>query len=270
MNQRQHTPDGDRTWLPVPDDIWERFRNLRPAIPNPDFPHLDVPRVKRMTREYLASVASVDRSVGRLLNALDELKIADNTIVIYTGDNGFNIGHNGIWHKGNGWWITTTNRDGNRPNLYDNSIHVPCIVRWPGAGRPGAVIRETVSTVDWYPTILSMTGVPRPGAVTLRGRDFTPLLEGRKVAWNNGLYAEYSTRKYGKADLRMYRTPDWKLIRDFLNRGNDELYHLAKDPAETTNLIGSSDDAVRKVKTELETRLLTAMRRIGEPLAGGQ
>lgn len=268
MNQRQHTPDGDRTWLPVPDEIWAHFRTLEPKIPNPDFPNLDLPRVRRMTVEYLASVASVDRSVGRLLNALDELRLSDNTIVIYTGDNGFNIGHNGIWHKGNGWWILTTNRDGNRPNLYDNSIHVPCVIRWPGVVRPGMVVRETVSTVDWYPTILSMTGVPSPSHVVLRGRDFTRLLRNRKGAWDNDLYAEYSTRRYGKADLRMYRTPDWKLVRDFLNPGKDELYHLANDPAETTNLIDSTGNEVRRIKSELEAKLLAAMRRIGEPLAG--
>jgi len=267
MNQRQHTPDGDRTWLPVPDDIWKHFESLNPNIPNPDFPNLDIARVKRMTREYLASVASVDRSVGRLLDALDELGIADNTIVIYTGDNGFNIGHNGIWHKGNGWWITTTNRDANRPNLYDNSIHVPCLIRWPGVTRPGALIRQTVSTVDWYPTILGMTGLQRPAHIALRGHDFTPLLRGRKVPWDNDLYAEYSTRKYGKADLRMYRTPQWKLIRDFLNPGKDELYHLAKDPAETTNLAGSNSGEAGKMRTELESRLLAVMRRIGDPLA---
>jgi uncharacterized sulfatase len=268
MNQRQHTPDGDRTWLPVPDEIWQHFRTLSPAIPNPDFPHLDVPRVKRMTVEYLASVASVDRSVGRLLASLDELKLAENTVVVYTGDNGFNIGHNGIWHKGNGWWILTTNRDGNRPNLYDNSIHVPCIMRWPGVIRPGTVIPETISTVDWYPTILSMTGVPRPPQSTLRGMDFTPLLRRGKVTWDNDLYAEYSTRKYGNADLRMYRTPHWKLIRDFHNTGKDELYHLAKDPAETTNLIESPGKEIHNIRATLDTKLLATMHQIGDPLAG--
>lgn len=266
-NQRQRTPDGDRTWLPVAEEVWRSFRNLDPAIPNPDFPNLDIARVKRMTAEYLASVANMDRNVGRLLNVLDELRLSDNTIVIFTSDNGFNIGHHGIWHKGNGWWILTNNRDGNRPNLYDNSLHVPCIIRWPGVAKPGDSIEQTISTVDWYPTILSMAGVPLPH-VTIRGRDLTPLLRKTRVNWNNDLYAEYSTRRYGKADLRMYRTQDWKLIRDFYNRGKDRLYHFAVDHDETSNLIDAPDSAIKRMRQDLESKLLAMMRRIGDPLAG--
>jgi choline-sulfatase len=266
-NQRQSTPDGDRTWLPVQDQVWRSFQNLNPAIPNPDYPHLDIARVRRMTTEYLASVASVDVALKRLLGVLDELNLAGNTVVIFTSDNGFNIGHHGIWHKGNGWWILTTNRDGNRNNLYDNSLHVPCIIRWPGVIKPGSTVRQTVSTVDWYPTILSMAGLTKPASAVLRGRDFTPLLRGESRSWNNDLYAEYSTRRYGKADLRMYRTPEWKLIRDFFNPGSDELYHLATDPAEAANLIGSSDEQIRRIRDELDTKLLKKMREVGDPLA---
>ena len=87
-----------------------------------------------------------------MLALLDNLKIADNTIVIFSSDHGYNMGHNGIWHKGNGHYVLTTppparlNIPKNqRPNMYDNSIKVPTMIRWPGVIQPGTVIKETVS-----------------------------------------------------------------------------------------------------------------------------
>ena len=74
-NTASKTPDGDRTWHPLSDADWDQFKDMDPWIPNPDYPNLDVPRLKRMTREYLASVASVDRNIGRILAALDKLKL---------------------------------------------------------------------------------------------------------------------------------------------------------------------------------------------------
>jgi uncharacterized sulfatase len=98
-----------------------------------------------MTREYHGSVHSVDRNVGRILQCLEELGLAGDTVVVFTSDQGYNMGHNGIWHKGNGWWITRDRRDPrgvyrgrDRPNLYDNSLRVPCIVRWSAPGAPAS------------------------------------------------------------------------------------------------------------------------------------
>ena len=259
-------------WLPVADEDWAPFKDLDPTIPHPDYPDLDVARVKRMMREYLASVASVDRNVGRLLDVLDKLKLTQKTVVIFTSDHGYNMGHNGIWHKGNGHWVLKSLRGlpGNdprvqRPNLYDNSLRVPTAVRWPGVIKPGTV-EETISNLDWYPTILAMTGVSLPDDTTIRGRDFLPLLKGGTMDWDNDLYAEYSQHHYVEADLRMYRTAQWKLIRDFNNPGKDELYHLAKDPGETTNLIDSADPEVRRVKRSLKAKLLAKMQELNDPV----
>ena len=124
-------------WLPQPDSDRKPFENLDPKIPNPDFPNLDVERIKRMTRDYLGSVKGIDRNVGRVLKHLDQLHLAENTIVVFTSDHGYSMGHNGIWHKGNGHWalkpappITNPNIPRNqRPNMYDNSIFVPTAVR---------------------------------------------------------------------------------------------------------------------------------------------
>ncbi len=77
-------PDGDRTWLPVSDADWDLFKDLKPTLPEPRHPDLDVPRAERMTREYLAAVHSVDRNVGRILAALDAGGMASNTLVVFT------------------------------------------------------------------------------------------------------------------------------------------------------------------------------------------
>src|SRR5262249_52779532 len=167
----------DRTWLPMPDADWEPFRNLDPAIPNSNYDHLDIPQLKRMMREYLASVGILDRNVGRVLTLLRELDLTRDTIVVFTGDNGMNMGHNGIWHKGNGKWLLT-NKKGDRPNLYDNSLRVPAMLRFPAAVTGGRRVEETIMNLDWFPTLLSLAGVARPSKAVLRGRDLTPLLRG--------------------------------------------------------------------------------------------
>jgi len=227
---------------------------------------LDIPRVKRMMREYLASVASVDRNLGRLLTLLDKLKLTNNTVVIFTSDNGYNMGHNGIWHKGNGRWILTDNR-GHRPNLYDNSLRVPCIVRWPGNIQPGTTVDQTVTNLDWFPTICAMANVSLPERAQIRGRNFLPLLTGKKIRWDNDLFAQYSMWQWHQtgADLRCYRTPGWKLVHDFKHKDKDELYDLVNDPAETRNLIDSADPAIRAQRELLNTRLLNAMCRVKDP-----
>jgi arylsulfatase A-like enzyme len=259
-------------WLPVRDVDWAPFKHLDPTIPNPDYPHLDVPRVKRMTREYLASVASVDRNVGRLLAELDRMKLAKTTIVIYSSDHGYNMGHNGIWHKGNGIWLvkplpkpTPNVPRGQRPNLYDNSLRVPTAVRWPGVIKPGTKITQTVTNLDWFPTILAMAGVEIPKGTLIRGRNFVPLLKGRPVDWNNDLYAEYSTHHQSKTHMRTYRTARWKLIRDYKNRDRDEFYDLKADPAETTNLIESKDPLHRRIRILLNQRIESQMRKVKDP-----
>ena len=259
-------------WLPVPEDDWAPFKNLDPKLPHPDYPKLDVKRVKRVTREYLASVKSVDTSVGRILKALDDMKLTERTIIIFTSDHGYNMGHNGIWHKGNGHWILTDPPPavaniprGQRPNMYDTSIRVPAIVRWPGHIKPSTTIDETISNLDWYPTILAMTGAKPPAGETIRGRNFLPLLEGNKIAWENDFYAQYSTHHQTRTQMRMYRTGDWKLIRDFLNPGRDELYDLKNDPEERKNLIDVDSAEVKQVIAQLHAKLLAKMREIDDP-----
>ena len=260
-------------WLPVRPEDWAPFKDLDPEIPNPDWPDLNVALIKKRTREYLASVKSVDRNVGRVLDLLDELKLSGRTIVIFTSDHGYNLGEHGVWYKGNAIRALKKNppqRSKNvpanrRPNLWDTSLRVPTAVRWPGVVAPGTKIERTVSNLDWYPTLLAMAGVKRPKGVTLRGRDITPLLRGERVEWDDDLYAEYSMHHGAKTHMRGWRTPRWKLVRDFADPGRDELYDLKVDPDETKNLIASDDPIHARMRDELGRRILARMKELNDP-----
>ncbi|WP_234567118.1 sulfatase family protein [Rhodohalobacter sp. 614A] len=261
-------------WLPVAEADWEPYKDLDPDIPNPDFPDLDVERVKRMMREYLASVSGVDRNVGRLLYTLDMLNIADNTIVIFTSDHGYNMGHNGIFHKGNGIWVTKhlPPKEPNigqkyRPNLYDLSLRVPVIVRWPDVVEPGTKVSEIVSSLDWFPTLLEMAGADMPKGKIVRGRSMVPLLKGETVNdWRTDIYAEYSMINYAQSYMRAYRTKEWKLVEDFRNPERDELYNIAKDPEENINLIYDSRQSVKDIKKELDREIKNHMNQLNDSL----
>ncbi|MAR11924.1 MAG: N-acetylgalactosamine 6-sulfate sulfatase [Blastopirellula sp.] len=253
-------------WLPVAEQDWAPFAELDPQIPNPDFPKLNVARVKKMTREYLASVKSVDRNVGRVLAELDTLKLTSNTVVIFTSDHGYNMGHNGIWHKGNGHYVLTEPPPatkhiprGQRPNMYDHSLRVPTIIRWPQANIAGTTVTNTVSNLDWFPTVLSMAGAEHLIPKTIRGRNMTPLLRGKQITWDNDLYGEYSTHHQSTTHMRMLRTPRWKLIRDFLSPERDELYNLQEDPAESNNLIRAATPEIKSVLARLQKKLVAQM-----------
>ena len=198
---------------------------------------------------------------GRLLDTLDELGLASKTIVIFSSDHGYNLGHHGIWHKGNGRWILTNNQ-GPRPNMFDRSLRVPAAVRWPGVIKPGTVVEETTTNLDWYPTVLAAAGASLPQGELVRGRNILPLLKGESPPWDNDHYAEYKQYHFSLADQRTYRTPEWKLIRDFTNPGKDELYHLANDPGEQKNLIDSQDPEVVAARKQLEAKLLAKMKEI--------
>ncbi|MCA9040847.1 MAG: sulfatase-like hydrolase/transferase [Planctomycetaceae bacterium] len=261
-------------WLPVADEDWAPYAELNPEIPNPDYPNLQTGLVKKKTREYLASISGVDRNLGRVLDLLDELNLREKTVVIFTSDHGYNMGHNGITHKGNGSWIVkpyppTTKyvESGRRPNMYDNSLKVPAIIRWPGVVKPGTVIDDTTTSLDWYPTLVEIADATLPTDHLVRGRSLVPLLKGNRPAdWDQDYYGEYSMINYSQAYMRCYRTREWKLIRDFRDPSRDELYHLAVDPNETTNLIDKESPQIQAVISELTERIQAKMREVGDDL----
>jgi uncharacterized sulfatase len=261
-------------WLPVADQDWDPYEDMDMNVPHPDYPNLDMDKVKTKMKEYMASSTGVDRSVGKLLKQLENLGIAENTIVIFTSDHGYNMGHNGIEHKGNGYWITkqehpaTENIAKNsRPNLYDQSLHVPVIIRWPGVIKQGTRVQQTFSNLDWYPTVLEMVSTDIPRDKILRGRSVVPILKGEKIEnWDNDLYTEYSMINYSTALMRSYRTPEWKLVKDFKDPSRDELYHLAKDPEERVNLISQNTADIKAIISQLTKNIYNKMEENGDPL----
>lgn len=273
-----HYREPHAPWLPAADEDRVPYEKLDVPTPPPSHPLLDRDRMTKITREYYASVASVDRNVGRILDALDAGKLADRTIVIFTSDHGYNVGHHGLLHKGNAHWLLKENPPqefadigrGIRPNLYDQSLRVPAAVRWPGKIAPGTVVQEFVTHVDWLPTLLSMAGIERPGEVQLHGRDASPLLQGEKVSdWRTEFYVEYSMRHGAKVDLRGWRTSQWKLVIDFAHPSLTELYDLKSDPLETENLASSTATRDQDMQADLRKKIIDFMKEIGDPLAAG-
>ena len=269
-------------WLPVADEDWAPYAELDPALPEPDFPKLDVAKAKKNTREYLAAVSSIDRNVARLLNTLEQLELDENTVVVFTSDHGYNIGHHGLMYKGNAFWLTTeppperpwhvAAEEGapkiarmRRPNLYDTSLRVPTLVRWPGVVEPGATVERTVSNLDWFPTILSLAGVEVPKEKVVRGRDIGPLLRGEEVEWDDTLYPEYDMHHGSDSWMRGYRTPEVKVIFDLRYDGRGELYKLSDDPDEQRNLFTAESVEIGRLRTEAWRRIVEHAREIGDP-----
>lgn len=256
-----HTRAPHAAFLPVSDEDWSHHKDYDPEVPAYD--DLNVAKAKKNTREYLASVSSIDRNVGRLLAKLDDLKLTERTIVVFTSDHGYNIGHHGLMYKGNAYWLL--NRvppkqwpkipAKRRPNMFDSSLRVPLVIRWPGAVEPGSTLGRTVDNTDWFPTLCDMAGVTIPAGIKLRGRSFVPLLRGENVEWDDELYAEYNMRNGATTDMRCVRTPHWKLMRDPANGDRAELYDLKNDPGESNNLIGSTDVRVKAALKEMDAKL---------------
>jgi len=238
------------------------FENLDPTVPSS--PGLDPDYVKGEMLKYYASVHSIDRNVGRLLEGLDKLDLSRRTIVLFTSDHGYMIGHHGMQHKGNGRTIAGGVKGPRRPNMFDNSIRVPLLVRWPGVVEPGAVVEETVSSIDTFASVLGMLDVSVPDSAKPQGADFSPLLRGEKIPHRDALFGQYDLHNGGLAYMRMIRTDDWKLVRFYRANMLDELYDLRSDPGELDNRY--NDASTSDVRRRLGQRLEAWMRSIDDPL----
>jgi len=150
--------------------------------------------------------------------------------------------------------------------MFDTSISVPLLVRWPGVVKPGTVVAEHVSNIDTFASALGMLGLEVPDGVRQEGMDFSPLLRGGRVAWRDAIYGQYDLHNAGLAYMRMIRTPEWKLVRHHQANLLDELYHLKDDPDETENLYARPAHAA--VREQLQQRLTAWQRSIDDPLLG--
>lgn len=170
---------------------------------------------------YYAAVTAMDASLGRILHRLEKDGLLEDTLIIFTSDNGSNMGHHGIWGKGNGTCPV---------NMYDTSVKIPALFSCPGRIRPGQVCHEMVSHYDFYETILDFVGIPFEKQEDMPGISFAPILTGEceHVRDSIVVFDEYGP-------CRMIRSQEWKLVLRYPD-GPNELYHLTEDPGEDNNL----------------------------------
>jgi len=197
-------------------------------------------KYQRYIKNYLRCVKGVDESVGRLMDYLDSAGLAENTIVIYSSDQGFYLGDHGWYDKR---W------------MYEESLEMPLIVKWPGKTKPGTVNEELVQNLDYAETFLDIAGAKIPK--DMQGRSLVPLLEGKTPKdWRDAIYYHYfeypSVHMVARHDG--IRTDRYKLIR-FYQFGEWEFYDLEKDPDERTNEYDNPEyaDEIARLKKQLES-----------------
>lgn len=198
--------------------------------------------------EYAAMIESVDESVGRVVKALKDAGVENNTLLIFTADNG------GVSSKEWKNRPVTSNlplRAG-KGHIYEGGIRVPTIVRWQGVTRPGSTCREPIVSYDYAPTIAEAAGVPAASGID--GKSFVKLLRGgslgeRELFWH---YPHYSPQ-LGRPAAAM-RRGDYKLIL-FFETGEAELYNLRNDIGETKNLAAAQPQRAAEMRGRLEAWL---------------
>lgn len=196
-------------------------------------------KYQRYAKDYLRCVASMDENIARVLSYLDESGLAARTMVVYSSDNGWYLGEHGWFDK---------------RFMYEESLRVPLLVRWPGVVRPGSENRDIVSNLDFAPTFLEAAGAPVPPE--MQGRSLVPLLRGETPAdWRRSFYYHYYEFPGPHHVARHYgvRTERHKLIH-FYELGEWELYDLEKDPDERRSVYADPAyaEAVAELKKELD------------------
>ncbi len=189
--------------------------------------------LRRALAGYYGNVSQMDANVGRIFDALRELGLDRNTVVVYTSDHGEMAGAHRMWTK---------------HNMFEQSVNVPLVVRMPDRIAAGKVREEIVEQVDLFPTLAELCGFEAPQG--LDGRSFAPLVTNRRFTPREFAYSEYyfcrnvftrDDRYVGRDPILMVRTADWKL--NHLSWGRSELYDLRSDPGEFRNVVDDAANA---------------------------
>jgi len=195
-------------------------------------------KYNRYMRDYLGTIQSVDDGVGNVLDYLEENGLAENTIVVYTSDQGFYLGEHGWFDK---------------RFMYEESFRTPILMRYPKKIKPGTVINEMVQNLDFAPTFLDFANVPIPGDI--QGESLAELVEGKATNWRDAIY--YTYYEYpGEHNVNRHhgvRTDRYKLIHFYHDVGKWELYDLEKDPSEMNNLY--DDPEYKQVQEQMHKKL---------------
>lgn len=224
--------------------LW--VQNQRNSWHGVEFPYHSGLDIGEYYKRYAETLAAVDDSVGRVLEALRRRGELDSTLVVYMGDNGFAFGEHGLIDK---------------RTAYEESMRVPMLARCPELFGGGRVVEQMVANLDIMPTVLEAAGVPAPAGID--GRSFLPLLQGQNTPWRESLlYEYYWERNYPHTPtLHALRTDRYKYIRCHGLWDLDELYDLQEDPIESHNLIFSPEH--RSTVRELNQRLFEVLQETG-------
>ncbi len=203
----------------VPDEYWNRFKNDPIAQRGNDGAEEDVP----VTRCALAMCENIDWNVGRVLRRLDELKLSDNTIVIFFSDNGPNS------------WRWNGAMKGRKGSTDEGGVRSTFLFRWPGHVKPGTKVSEIAGAIDLLPTLTNMAGVARVGTKPLDGRNLTPLLTGTAGDWSDRMIFSHQN---GNVSVR---TQQYRLD----NAG--ALYDMTTDPGQKTSVATQHPDVAARL-----------------------
>ncbi len=231
---KRFTPEQRAAWDAVYGPINEEFKKA-----NLQGKELIRWKYQRYMRDYLKCIASLDDNIGRVLDYLDKSGLAENTIVMYSSDQGFYLGEHGWFDKR---W------------MYEESLHMPFIVKWPGVTQPGSVNTDLVQNLDFAETFLDAAGISIPSE--MQGVSLVPLLKGEKPeGWRKSIYyhyfeypAEHMVPKHNGV-----RTDRYKLI-NYYELGEKELFDLETDPQEMHSVY--NDPEYAQIQTQLENELI--------------
>jgi arylsulfatase A-like enzyme len=234
--------------LQVPEDSLAEYKDAFPETPytggNGYLPH------RTPHAAYAAMITRMDREIGRLLALVDGFGLREDTIVVFTSDNG------PLWDRFGGtdtdFFNSAGGLRGRKGNYYEAGVRVPCIVRWPGRIAAGTTNERVTGAEDWLPTLLELVGGKDATPGGIDGISFAPTLLGKTQPPRPFLYRE----SQGYDGQQSVRVGNWKAIRTNLHprptaRSKEpapfELYDLAKDPAETKNVASQHPDVVAKL-----------------------
>lgn len=199
-----------------------------PYNPRPDLlAKYEAKAAKRSDRRddprYAATIEAVDQNVGRIVDSLARLKLAENTLVVFTSDNG-------------GTPQYTAPLRGAKGQLYEGGIRVPLVMSWPGTVKPVQTSNVPVASVDLYPTLIELAGVSRPASQVLDGESLVSLLRGGNRLLRERLFWHFPCYVGSAAPCSAIREGDYKLVEFFEDGGRHELYNLEADPGEQRDL----------------------------------
>ena len=185
-------------------------------------------KYQRYMQDYLRCVRSVDNNVGRVLDYLDENGLADNTLVVYTSDQGFYMGEHGWFDK---------------RFMYEQSLRTPLVMRFPKGMNASKKVDELVQNIDYAPTFMELAGLDIPAE--MQGKSLVPLVKGTNTDWRDAIYYHYYEYPGPHSVKRHYgiRTDRYKLIHFYKDIDTWELFDLQTDPEEMDNLYGQTEYA---------------------------